>query len=88
MDINTFRSLATVLALIAFVSIVVWAYSSRRKKDFDEAANIPFADVRKTAVQDDKKNIENTDDLSVNATQIKEDPVINQASRDQQGTDK
>lgn len=44
MDINTLRGLATVFALIAFVSVCLWAYSSRRKKDFDSAANLPFAD--------------------------------------------
>lgn len=38
------RSLATVLAAIAFVGIAWWAFSPRRRKDFDEAANIPFAD--------------------------------------------
>ena len=44
MDINDFRSLQTVLAFIAFIGIVVWAYSKRRKKSFDDAANLPFAD--------------------------------------------
>ena len=44
MDINDFRSLQTVLAFIAFVGIVIWAYSKRRKKSFDDAANLPFAD--------------------------------------------
>ena len=44
MDINTFRGLATLFALIAFIGICLWAYSSRRKKDFDDAANLPFAD--------------------------------------------
>ncbi len=44
MDINTIRGLATVVALIAFLSVVFWAYSSRRKGDFDEAASLPFVD--------------------------------------------
>jgi cytochrome c oxidase cbb3-type subunit 4 len=44
MDINDFRSLQTVLAFIAFIAIVIWAYSKRRKKSFDDAANLPFAD--------------------------------------------
>ncbi|WP_019531222.1 CcoQ/FixQ family Cbb3-type cytochrome c oxidase assembly chaperone [Dasania marina] len=44
MDINTFRGLATVFAFIAFISICLWAYSKQRKKDFDDAANLPFAD--------------------------------------------
>ncbi len=44
MDINTLRGLATVLAMIAFLSMFLWAYSSKRKKDFEEAACLPFAD--------------------------------------------
>ncbi|AMO57301.1 CcoQ/FixQ family Cbb3-type cytochrome c oxidase assembly chaperone [Endozoicomonas montiporae] len=44
MDINDIRGLATVLAMVAFLAVTYWAYSSRRKKDFEEAANLPFAD--------------------------------------------
>lgn len=36
-------SITTVVAFVAFVAIVFWAYSSRRKKAFDDAANAPFA---------------------------------------------
>ena len=28
---------------VAFVGIVVWAWSGRRERQFDEAANAPFA---------------------------------------------
>lgn len=44
MDIGTFRGLMTLLILIAFLGVVVWAYSKRRKPDFDEASRLPFAD--------------------------------------------
>ena len=44
MDINTLRGLATVFAMVAFVGVCLWAYSSKRKNGFDEAANLPFAD--------------------------------------------
>ena len=44
MDINTLRGLATIFAMVAFVSVCIWAYSSKRKSDFDSAANLPFAD--------------------------------------------
>ena len=44
MDINTVRGITTALALIAFIGVVIWAWSRRRKKDFDEAANLPSAD--------------------------------------------
>ena len=44
MDINTIRGITTALALIAFIGVVIWAWSKKRKTDFDEAANLPFAD--------------------------------------------
>lgn len=44
MDIGTFRGITTLLIMIAFLGVVFWAYSKRRKKDFDEAKNLPFAD--------------------------------------------
>lgn len=44
MDINTLRGIATILAMLAFIGVTVWAYSSYKKKDFDEAAQLPFAD--------------------------------------------
>jgi cytochrome c oxidase cbb3-type subunit 4 len=34
----------TVLLLVVFVGIVVWAYSGARKKDFEEAARLPLDD--------------------------------------------
>ena len=43
-DINTLRGLATVFCMLAFLGIVLWAYSDRKRKDFDEAANLPFQD--------------------------------------------
>lgn len=44
MDIMDMRVIITVLSFGAFIGIVVWAYSGRQKKRFDEAANLPFAD--------------------------------------------
>ncbi|MEE9342743.1 MAG: cbb3-type cytochrome c oxidase subunit 3 [Gammaproteobacteria bacterium] len=44
MDINTFRGISTLLAFIAFIGVWVWAWSSKRKSAFDEAANLPFED--------------------------------------------
>ena len=37
------HSIMTLVTLITFVGIVVWAYSRKRKAAFDEAANAPFA---------------------------------------------
>ncbi|WP_104202719.1 cbb3-type cytochrome oxidase subunit 3 [Billgrantia saliphila] len=44
MDTGTFRGIITGLLIIAFLGITWWAYSRRRKPDFDEAAQLPFAD--------------------------------------------
>ena len=44
MDIGTLRGLGTLLVLVAFICVVFWAYSGKRKAAFDEAANLPFAD--------------------------------------------
>jgi cytochrome c oxidase cbb3-type subunit 4 len=44
MDINDLRGLSTVMMLTSFIGLCIWAYSSKRKKSFDEAAQLPFAD--------------------------------------------
>ncbi|VAW76650.1 hypothetical protein MNBD_GAMMA15-74 [hydrothermal vent metagenome] len=44
MDLNTLRGIFTALALIAFIGVWIWAWSSQRKSAFDDAANLPFAD--------------------------------------------
>ncbi len=44
MDINDLRGISTAFLLIVFIGLIFWAYSSKRKKSFDEAANLPFAD--------------------------------------------
>ncbi len=48
MDINTLRGLGTLFAMIAFVGVCYWAFSSKSKAKFDEAANLPFADEEVT----------------------------------------
>ena len=42
MDINVLRSIVTVAAFAAFVGILAWAYRPSNKKQFDEAADLPF----------------------------------------------
>lgn len=46
-DINTWRGIATLLVMIAFLGVCAWAYSSKRKVAFDAAAQIPFADEKR-----------------------------------------
>jgi len=42
MDIHVLQSWTTLLLIVTFVGIVAWAYSKHRKKDFNEAANLPL----------------------------------------------
>ncbi len=44
MDINDARAITTVVGLILFLGIVAWAWSSRRRGAFEEAANLPFVE--------------------------------------------
>ena len=55
MDINDLRGLSTALLLVAFIGMCIWAYSHKRKADFDEAANLTFADEQATG-EGDKEN--------------------------------
>lgn len=42
MDVNTLRSIATVVSFITFIGIVLWAWSRRNVADFEQAAMLPF----------------------------------------------
>lgn len=42
MDINNLRIAATVLSLLAFLGICVWAWSCRNAQRFEQAAQLPF----------------------------------------------
>jgi len=42
MDRGTLQGVATVLALLAFVGVVWWAWSGRQKQKFDQAARMPL----------------------------------------------
>ena len=44
MDVNDLRSVVTVVSLIAFLGIIVWAWSRSNRAGFDEAAQLPFAE--------------------------------------------
>ncbi|MCV6624972.1 MAG: cbb3-type cytochrome c oxidase subunit 3 [Cellvibrionaceae bacterium] len=47
MDINDWRGISTAFLMFAFIATWIWLWSSKRKKGFDEAANLPFADEEK-----------------------------------------
>ena len=44
MDVNDLRILITLLSFVVFAGVVTWAWSSRQRTRFDEAAKLPFAD--------------------------------------------
>jgi len=42
--INLIRTVVTVASFVIFLGLMAWAWSARRKSDFDQAALLPFAD--------------------------------------------
>jgi cytochrome c oxidase cbb3-type subunit 4 len=46
MDLNDLRTLVTVAAFLTFIGIVAWAYSGRRKDDYERAARMALDDER------------------------------------------
>jgi len=44
LDAAVFHGLWTGALLVIFIGIVIWAWSGKRKGDFDEAARIPLDD--------------------------------------------
>ena len=38
------HSIWTIVVMVIFLSIVIWAYSSKRQANFDEAARLPLDD--------------------------------------------
>jgi cbb3-type cytochrome oxidase subunit 3 len=44
LDIGTLRGLVTAALLLLFVGLVLWAWSGKRKADFERAAQTPLED--------------------------------------------
>jgi len=53
MDFGLAQGIWTIIVLVVFVGIVIWAWSGKRRKHFDEAARIPFEEDRHKDDQDD-----------------------------------
>ncbi len=50
MDINDLRGLLTAVLLVAFIGLCFWAWSGRRKADFEASALLPLEeDMRATS---------------------------------------
>ena len=57
MDYGTLQGILTIIVMLVFVGIFAWAYSSRQKKNFDEAANLVFSDEEEIRTQESKNNV-------------------------------
>jgi len=44
MNYVLFHSIWTVVMFALFIGIIVWAWSAKRKKQFDDAARLPLED--------------------------------------------
>ncbi len=52
---GVFHGIWTLLLLLVFLGIVVWVWSSRRKKHFEEAGRIPFQEEHPVSTGEDHK---------------------------------
>jgi cytochrome c oxidase cbb3-type subunit 4 len=52
MNFTLIQSIWSIVVLVTFIGIVLWAYSSKRKSAFDEAAHLPFDDEPPRASND------------------------------------
>jgi len=56
MDMNDLRGILTAIIFFAFIGICVWAWSGRRKKDFEASAALPLEDDQ-TIPENKRENI-------------------------------
>jgi len=55
MDIGLLRGILTAVIFFAFVGLSLWAFSGRRKPDFDASAALPLEDD--TYIENERENI-------------------------------
>lgn len=56
MDQGTMQGIGTILTMIAFLGVCWWAFSAHKKKDFEEASRLPFADEEAGSETDDQED--------------------------------
>lgn len=44
MDLGTLSGIGTLILLLAFVGLCIWAFSPRQRRRWDESAQLPFLD--------------------------------------------
>jgi cytochrome c oxidase cbb3-type subunit 4 len=55
MDYSLILSAWTIVVLVLFVGIVLWAYSGKRRQRFEEAGRIPFDEDAPAATEQNSK---------------------------------
>jgi cytochrome c oxidase cbb3-type subunit 4 len=55
-DQGTFHGLWTLLLIILFIGIFIWAYSDKRKKGFDQAARLALEEDDKPTARAQKES--------------------------------
>ncbi len=58
MDYSLIQIVWTIVVMVVFVGIVVWAYSDKRRQRFEEAAQIPF--IEDSPAPSEKNSKENS----------------------------
>ena len=56
MDINIIRGVLTIVLIIAFLGLVVWAWSSKRKDTFDKLSQMPLEEDDGQAPEQDSRS--------------------------------
>ena len=52
MGYELIESIWSIVLLVTFIAIVIWAWSSKRKKAFDEAARLPLGDDTQPPIEE------------------------------------
>ena len=47
LDLNVVRSAVTVTLFVLFIALCVWAWSDRRREEFDAAARLPLEEDKR-----------------------------------------
>ena len=59
MDYNLLQAVWTIIVMVIFIGIFIWAWGRKKKKKFDEASRIPLDDdesINQTVTTEEKSN--------------------------------
>ena len=62
MSVAFVQSVWTVIAMVVFIGIVIWAFSKRKKADFEEAGRMALNDEKPVQPSMNKTAVENGSD--------------------------